>query len=153
MTQELTTTGMMTYRTVLDYQLASLRGPCAIVGTECCTFIPDQNSTMQEIINHMKIVATTIRSQQPTGSFDWLKQPLGTLGYVIVEFVLLGLGCIITSSHFMKCIKTICKSSITTMPKIMYTTEHSAPERENSDSLSEISDFLPETSAKHPHVL
>ena len=75
LSQEMTAIRMMTLqnRAALDYLLASQGGTCAVIGTECCTFIPDRNSTIQEITNHMQSIAKTLHIPNTIGLFDWFK--------------------------------------------------------------------------------
>ena len=54
----------------LDYLLASQGGTCAVIGAECCIFIPDHNATIQEITNHLNNIAKTLHNPVTTGLFD-----------------------------------------------------------------------------------
>uniref|UniRef100_A0A8C9YTN4 ERVV2 protein n=1 Tax=Sander lucioperca TaxID=283035 RepID=A0A8C9YTN4_SANLU len=40
-------------RAALDFLLAARGGTCAVIGAECCTFVPDNNATIGDIINHL----------------------------------------------------------------------------------------------------
>ena len=125
LSQEMTAVRMMTLQNCakLDYLLTSQGGTCAVIGAECCTFIPDHNATIQEITNHLNNIAKTLHNPVTTGLFDWFKQKLGALGYIIFEFVLLGFGVLTVVSRLITCLKSICNSFITqTTTKIMYTT-------------------------------
>merc|ERR1712002_523870 len=125
LSQEMTAIRMMTLqnRAALDYLLASQGGTCAVIGTECCVFVPDHNATIQEITNHLKNIAKTLHNPVTTGLFDWFKEKLGALGYLIFEFVLLGFGILTVISLLITRLKSICKTFITkTSAKIMYST-------------------------------
>uniref|UniRef100_A0A3B4WXW0 ribonuclease H n=1 Tax=Seriola lalandi dorsalis TaxID=1841481 RepID=A0A3B4WXW0_SERLL len=141
LTKEMTAIRMMTLqnRAALDYLLASQGGTCAIIGTECCTFIPNNNATIQEITNHMHDIAKLLHEPASTSLFDWFKLKLGTLGYLILEFVLLSFGILFFISLLINFLKSIFKSLVSKpTPKIMYsTTTHPAPPNEEDSS-----DFL-----------
>ncbi len=95
--------------TALDYSLGSQGGTCAVIGTKCCMFIPDHNATIQEITNHFNNIAKTLHNPVITGLFDWFKEKLGALSYLIFEFVLLGFGILTVISLLITCLKYICK--------------------------------------------
>ena len=124
LSQEMTAVRMMTLqnRAALDYLLASQGGTCAVIGTECCTFIPDHNATIQEITNHLNNIAKTLHNPVTTGLFNWFKEKLGAFGYVIFEFGLLGLGILTVIRPLVTCLKSICNSILSKTTKIMYTT-------------------------------
>ena len=125
LSQEMTAVRMMTLqnRAALDYLLASQGGTCAVIGAECCTFIPDHNATLQEITNHLHNIAKTFLNPVTPGLFDWIKEKLGSFGYSIFEFVLFGF---VTSTFIIlliTCFKSMCKLCITqTTNNIMYST-------------------------------
>ncbi len=143
LSEEMTAVRMMALqnRAALDYLLASQGGTCAVIGTECCTFIPDHNATIQEITTHLNNVAKTLHNPVTTGLFDWFKEKIGALGYLIFEFALLGFGILTIISLLITCLKSICKLFISrTTTKIMYSTatQPVPPLEENSDFLFEI---------------
>ncbi|GCC24457.1 hypothetical protein chiPu_0002858 [Chiloscyllium punctatum] len=48
-------------RLALDYLLASQGGACAIVGQECCTYIPDVSENITNMADHIKQHADQIQ--------------------------------------------------------------------------------------------
>lgn len=68
-------------RAALDYILAREGGVCALIGDQCCTYIPDINDNMTDVIKHMKqirdeIDQSSVVSDQ-TDVFSWVKGFLG----------------------------------------------------------------------------
>uniref|UniRef100_A0A3B4V4J2 ERVV2 protein n=1 Tax=Seriola dumerili TaxID=41447 RepID=A0A3B4V4J2_SERDU len=60
-TQEMTAIRMMTLQNcaALDYLLASQGGISAIIGTECCTVIPNNNATIQNYFHIPTMLSKT----------------------------------------------------------------------------------------------
>lgn len=86
------------------------------------------------ITNHLNNIAKTLHNPVTTGLFDWFKEKLWVLGYLIFEFVLLCLETVI--SLLITCLKSICKSFFNrTTINIMYSTaaQPVPPVEENSD--------------------
>jgi len=91
-------------RAALDFLLAAQGGTCAIIGSECCTFVPDYNATIGDIVNHLYDTAKSV--QQDSGSlFDWLKTAFGSMGHHILEVVIVLVACIVLLSFFISCVK------------------------------------------------
>ncbi|CAI5799434.1 Hypothetical predicted protein [Podarcis lilfordi] len=75
-------------RLALDYILASTGGVCALVGTECCTYISDQTLNITGHLNNIHKLTDELRDIQHEGLSDaqfwswlpgsgWIKQLLG----------------------------------------------------------------------------
>ncbi|CAI5786773.1 Hypothetical predicted protein [Podarcis lilfordi] len=75
-------------RLALDYILASTGGVCALVGTECCTYVSDQTLNITGHLNNIHKLTDDLRNIQHEGLSDtqlwswlpgtaWIKQLLG----------------------------------------------------------------------------
>lgn len=92
-------------RAALDFLLAAQGGTCAIIGSECCTFVPDYNATISDVINHLHATANSVHQEDSTSLFDWLKTSFGSLSYHAVEAMILLVVFIIFLSFFVSCVK------------------------------------------------
>ncbi|XP_038648869.1 uncharacterized protein LOC119963608 [Scyliorhinus canicula] len=52
----------------LDYLLAKEGGTCAVIGTECCTYIPDSSENITQLVTHIRDGVQRLR---PTSNDDW----------------------------------------------------------------------------------
>lgn len=91
-------------RAALDFLLAAQGGTCAVIGSECCTFVPDYNATIGNIISHLHDTANSIH-QDSSSLFDWLKSTFGSVTYHFVELMVIVLVIIIFLSLFLSCVK------------------------------------------------
>lgn len=68
-------------RAALDYILAREGGVCAVIGDQCCTYIPDIQNNMTDVIQHMKQLREEIEKSSTvcdgTDAFSWIKNALG----------------------------------------------------------------------------
>uniref|UniRef100_M4B075 Envelope protein n=1 Tax=Xiphophorus maculatus TaxID=8083 RepID=M4B075_XIPMA len=91
-------------RAALDFLLAAQGGTCAIIGSECCTFVPDYNITIHEIVNHLQETAKSVH-QDGSSMFDFLKQALKSLSHNAIQILLVVVACIVVLSLFVSCMK------------------------------------------------
>lgn len=89
-------------RAALDFLLAARGGTCAVIGSECCTFVPDYNVTLGDIINHLHETAKTVHQDSSSSLTDWVCTMFGlsfhnvfAIGIILVVSVVL-LSCFIT---------------------------------------------------------
>ena len=75
--------------TALDYLLASQCGTCAVIGSECCTYIPDYNNTTTTyIIDHLNKISKKVHITKVYSLYDCLIDKLGYVGTEIMHYVL-----------------------------------------------------------------
>ncbi|XP_039667338.1 endogenous retrovirus group 3 member 1 Env polyprotein-like [Perca fluviatilis] len=91
-------------RAALDFLLAARGGTCAVIGAECCTFVPDNNATIGDIVNHLHNTANSVH-QDSSSLFDWLKTAFGTVSYHVVEVMITLVVFIVLMSLFSSCVK------------------------------------------------
>lgn len=91
-------------RAALDFLLAAQGGTCAIIGSECCTFVPDYNATISEIASHLQEVAQSVH-QDSSSMSDWLGSMLKSLGYPVFTLILVLIAVIIVLSLLLSCVK------------------------------------------------
>jgi len=95
-------------RMALDYLLASQGGTCAIIGQECCTYIPDASENITNLADHIQRQADQLQEigrefhdYNPPGwlgwlghgLFDWVFKALMLLLLIILALGLLGCLC------------------------------------------------------------
>ncbi|XP_075943394.1 endogenous retrovirus group PABLB member 1 Env polyprotein-like [Anarhichas minor] len=91
-------------RAALDFLLAAQGGTCAVIGSECCTFVPDYNATIADVINHLHDTAKTVH-QDSSSLFDWLKTAFGSMGHRAVEVLIILVVFIVLIALFISCVK------------------------------------------------
>lgn len=91
-------------RAALDFLLAAQGGTCAVIGSECCTFVPEYNATIGDIINHLHDTAHTVH-QDSSSLFDWLKTAFGSVSYRLIEVLIIMVVFIVLLSFVMSCVK------------------------------------------------
>lgn len=91
-------------RAALDFLLAAQGGTCAVIGSECCTFVPDYNTTIGDIVNHLHTAANSVH-QESSSSFDWLRTTFGSLSYPLIEVIVIFVVIIVLLSLFISCVK------------------------------------------------
>ncbi|XP_069790595.1 endogenous retrovirus group PABLB member 1 Env polyprotein-like isoform X1 [Narcine bancroftii] len=85
-------------RMALDFLLAKQGGTCAVVGSECCSYVPDVSTNVSDIVQH---VSKSVRELQRLGivahndslslgwnPFSWLTGTFGGLGHNILRWLL-----------------------------------------------------------------
>ncbi|XP_072897959.1 endogenous retrovirus group 3 member 1 Env polyprotein-like [Hemitrygon akajei] len=83
-------------RIALDFLLAKEGGTCAVIGAECCTYIPDVTENVTNLVHHVreavanlhKVSADIERDKQPHegGPFSWFADLFGDWGHTIVQW-------------------------------------------------------------------
>ena len=94
-------------RAALDYLLASQGGICALIGSECCTYIPDYNNiTIRHIIDHLHNISKQVHAPMVYSLYDWLIDKLGYVSTEIMHYVLYIFLGIILFLLLIHCLKT-----------------------------------------------
>lgn len=91
-------------RAALDFLLAARGGTCAVIGSECCTFVPDYNATIGEIASRLQETAQSIH-QDSSSLSDWLGSMLKSTSYPMFILILVLIGIIIGLSLLLSCVK------------------------------------------------
>lgn len=91
-------------RAALDFLLAAQGGTCAVIGSECCTFVPEYNATIGDIINHLHDTAHSVH-QDGSSLFDWLSTMFGSQSHRMAELMIILVAFIILLSLFISCVK------------------------------------------------
>lgn len=91
-------------RAALDFLLAAQGGTCAVIGSECCTFVPDYNTTINEIVSHLHQTAQSVH-QDSSSLSDWLGSMLKSLSYPMFTLILVLIAVIIVLSLLLSCVK------------------------------------------------
>lgn len=91
-------------RAALDFLLAAQGGTCAVIGSECCTFVPDYNSTIYEIASHLHETAQSVH-QDSSSLSDWLGSMLKSISHPMLTLILVLIAVIIVLSLLLSCVK------------------------------------------------
>lgn len=91
-------------RAALDFLLAAQGGTCAVIGSECCTFVPEYNATIGDIINHLHDTAKSVH-QDSSSLFDWLSSTFGSMSYHTVKVLIIFVLFIVLFLLFISCMK------------------------------------------------
>lgn len=91
-------------RAALDFLLAAQGGTCAVIGSECCTFVPEYNATISDIVNHLYESAKSVH-QNSSSLSDWISSVFGTPSYLTFKLVFILAVFIVVFSLFVSCMK------------------------------------------------
>lgn len=91
-------------RAALDFLLAAQGGTCAVIGSECCTFVPDYNVTIHEIVGHLQETAKSVHQDQ-SSLFDFLKPAFASLSFQVIKVLIILIVMIMFLSFFVACMK------------------------------------------------
>lgn len=91
-------------RAALDFLLAAQGGTCAVIGSECCTFVPEYNATINEIVSHLHETAQSVH-QESSSLSDWLGSMLKSLSYPMFTLTLVLVAVVIVLSLLLSCVK------------------------------------------------
>lgn len=91
-------------RAALDFLLAARGGTCSVIGSECCTFVPDYNATIFDIVNHLHDTAASVH-QDSSSLSDWIKSIIGSLGFPFIQVVIFFAVFVICLSLLIACMK------------------------------------------------
>ncbi|KAK6479265.1 endogenous retrovirus group PABLB member 1 Env polyprotein-like [Huso huso] len=94
-------------RMALDFNLAAKGGVCALIGTECCTYIPDNEEQIHDLTEHIRKEVTKLH-QTPSSWGAWLSGLLGDLGTTMVQGLLFFFGIVICVYFCFLLIKCCC---------------------------------------------
>lgn len=84
-----------------------------MIGIECCTYVPDYNASLSEIIAHIKHIANEVHTNDIKDPFEWLETMTGRWGMIMIRYVFVGIICLIFLAMIVTCIRTVCKTITT----------------------------------------
>lgn len=99
-------------RMALDMLLAEKGGACALIGTECCTYIPDSSENITDIVSHIKKQVEELQQNKytPVWWSSWMKGWgawfMHILVIVIAILVAFCVGLQITKVCIARCVGT-----------------------------------------------
>ncbi|XP_067825942.1 endogenous retrovirus group PABLB member 1 Env polyprotein-like [Heptranchias perlo] len=97
-------------RMALDYLLAEKGGTCALIGSECCTYIPDNSENITNLAKHIRNEVKKLRQTPREGWLDWL---FGTSwGAYLVHGLVILIAAILIFAITVLSIKIVCKIAI-----------------------------------------
>ncbi|XP_041918935.1 endogenous retrovirus group PABLB member 1 Env polyprotein-like [Alosa sapidissima] len=106
-------------RLCLDVVLASKGGACALIGQECCTYVPDSTGNVS---NYIKDIYTNVQQlKRDNGSWSlggWLSSWGGSLFAQIVQFIMPLLIPIFVIYLAIQVVLCIIKRATTTTPRL-----------------------------------
>uniref|UniRef100_A0A452IJY2 Uncharacterized protein n=1 Tax=Gopherus agassizii TaxID=38772 RepID=A0A452IJY2_9SAUR len=98
-------------RQALDYVLASQGGVCALIGDECCTYVPDNSVDINRHILSAEQAFSQWKAQEQAPSlfeslFNWLPN-LGGVGSELIRFLIIGVVLCLLVLLILTCCKVI----------------------------------------------
>ncbi|KAJ8015994.1 hypothetical protein DPEC_G00002520 [Dallia pectoralis] len=103
-------------RMALDMILAEQGGVCRLVGKHCCTYIPDGDQNLTEVVQHLHSLYKLLTGEHVTGGswdpFSWLKAYLGVWGSRIFHWVKYGIVILVAILMIVMCIKKMCTKAV-----------------------------------------
>ena len=73
----------------LDYILASKGGVCALIGKECCTYIPDNSKEIQDLSKHIRKEAAKLHESDNWNLNSWFSSIFSSLGSTVIHSLLI----------------------------------------------------------------
>lgn len=104
-------------RMALDYLLAKEGGTCAIIGSECCTYIPDNSENITNLAEHIQQEVKKLKQPPALTLWSWATRWLGTLGTSITQGLILFFIVILIMYSMILLLKCVCKQSIVGVAK------------------------------------
>lgn len=95
-------------RLALDYVLASKGGVCALVGTECCTYIVNNSGIITHDLSRINQVRELLRNPPDNGPFGWL----GTLGITLMQWAVVLIIICVSLYFCVMCVMCIGKKAL-----------------------------------------
>ncbi|XP_034143304.1 syncytin-1-like [Esox lucius] len=80
----------MQNRLALDYILSAQGGTCAVIGTECCTYIPDNSEELTDLAGKIREEGAKYNNYNPDdlGFSTWLSSTFGKLGGSLLTMIM-----------------------------------------------------------------
>ncbi|XP_013985637.1 endogenous retrovirus group 3 member 1 Env polyprotein [Salmo salar] len=94
-------------REALDYLLAAQGGTCAIIGDECCTFVPGRSSNVTDLAEYIATVAKNNSPQLEWTLTTWLESLFGSWGSQIAQWAAACVFCLVCIIVLLTCCKAI----------------------------------------------
>ncbi|XP_072343862.1 syncytin-A-like [Scyliorhinus torazame] len=95
-------------RMALDYLLANKGGTCAVIGSECCTYIPDSSENTTHLVDHIRKEVKKLHETPRDGWLDWWFA--GSWGSYLVHRLIILVVVILVIIIFSFLMKCLCKS-------------------------------------------
>ncbi len=117
-------TVVMQNRMALDMLLSEKGGTCAIIGSECCTYIPDNSERITDLTKKIKNEGAKLHNyfKDTWGITSWLVSTFGGWGASILKFICPILFVILIVLCLIKCIPALVTKCFTA--KFCATTSH-----------------------------
>ena len=92
----------------LDVLLAAQGGTCAVTGSECCTYIPDNSEEIDNLAGRIKAEGAKYHDYNRGWNFgSWLEKMFGGWGAWILHILFIGLMIFVTIVVIIMCIGVI----------------------------------------------
>ena len=82
-------------RMALDYLVSAQGGTCAVIGHDCCTFLPDESANITNMAAHIKEIISDLGEPEVGNFADWLTSSVGGFFSTIIQMGITGLGMLI----------------------------------------------------------
>lgn len=126
-------------RMALDYLLADKGGTCALIGSECCTYIPDSSENITNIVKHIRDAVSQYKNPKSQGWFDWMLGGwLGSMGQILLHGLVIVVAVFVCISLFVKMAKCCCdRLGKVVLPEGSMMVQRELKEEEEDDPLGE----------------
>jgi len=131
----------MQNRIALDFMLAAQGGTCAVIGSECCTYIPDNSEHIASVADKIKDEGAKFHNYfTQDGLYSWFEGIFGRWGASLLQWIFMGLLWIVIIIVLVKCATAVQPALITSCLKRKSTkimVSRQTPPSANSDSEAE----------------
>uniref|UniRef100_A0A1A8BZF0 Uncharacterized protein n=1 Tax=Nothobranchius kadleci TaxID=1051664 RepID=A0A1A8BZF0_NOTKA len=98
---------LMQHQLALDLLLASEGGLCHVIGSECCSYVPDTADNLTMTLTHMNDLLSQMKAEDvnaPAGFAFWDWVTSGSWFHLVLQYLVPVVICIVVFAVFACCI-------------------------------------------------
>ncbi|KAJ1107919.1 hypothetical protein NDU88_005305 [Pleurodeles waltl] len=96
-------------RLVLDVVLADRGGACRIIGSSCCTYVPDNSPSVYKAIKHLHRLSAEVHQEQEGWSLgSWFWDTIKSWGWRLFTFIMIPIVILCGCCLGIQCLPPLC---------------------------------------------
>lgn len=105
-------------RMALDFVLAAEGGTCALIGSKCCTYIPDTSEDITNLVSHIRKEVKKLEQPELFSLGKWATSWIGSIGTSIVQGIAYTLVYLLVIIMIILLLKNCCASATRRVEKV-----------------------------------